>query len=129
MTARKHDHLKLLAGTARPDRAVREGPALPLFAAPPPPPAWLANIDALSEWHRLAPLLVANRLLTAGNIALFGQLCALHGRLVEMWRTGDLPHAAHLAALRSLSNALGLLSISVPAPKSNNRFLSNFKIR
>ena len=124
MTARKPDRLKLLAGTARPDRTSPGAPALPLLDAVPSAPAWLVNLDALREWHRLAPVLVANRLLHAGNLGVFGQYCALHGHLIAAWQSDLTPTAAMLSAYRALSVALGLagMALSAPADSKPNRF-------
>lgn len=126
MTARKVDYLKAITGTYRPDRAVVDGASLPALDVAPGPPSWMADTGALREWHRLAPVLTANRLLTDGNIGLFGQLCALHGKLVQMWQAGETPTAALIAAFRGLSGELGLLSMTLHAPAAKpNRFLSN----
>lgn len=130
MTARKPDYLKLLAGTARGDRVAPTTPALPPLRGVPAAPPWLTNLDAVKEWHRLAPVLTVNRLLTPGNVGLFAQMCALHGRLVEMWTGGATPTAALISAYRALCNELGLSSMTLPAPADKpNRFLTNFKRR
>lgn len=128
MTARRHDHLKLLSGTGRPDRAAPETPALPVLDAVPSAPPWLTNIDAVKEWNRLAGVLVANRLLHDGNISVFAQLCALHGRLVQIWNDRETPTAALLAGYRSLSASLGLLGMALSAHADKpNRFANNAK--
>lgn len=130
MTARRHDHLKLLSGTGRPDRAAPETSALPTLDAIPSPPTWLTSIDAVKEWNRLASVLVANRLLTSGNVGLFGQLCALHGCLIQAWASDTAPTAALISAYRSLCNELGLSSMSLPAHADKpNRFSNNAKLR
>lgn len=130
MTARRHDHLKLLSGTGRPDRAAPETPALPVLDSVPPPPLWMTNLNAMKEWNRLAPALVANRLLHEGNIAMLGQLCALHGHLVQMWIEGETPTAALLSAYRALSVALGLSSMALSPPVNKpNSFANNRRLR
>jgi hypothetical protein len=116
MTRRKSDHLKLLCGTARRDRTAPEGPALPVLTEVPQPPGWLQNIEAQREWRRLASVMTANKLLTAGNISLLGQLCGLHGQLAQAWSTGVTPTAALIASYRSLSVALGLASMNISMP-------------
>ncbi len=125
MTMRKANHLKLLAGTSRPDRIAREGPALPAVRDVPSPPSWMTNDAALEEWKKLAPLLAVNKLLTEGNVSLLGHACMLHGRLVEIWGAGEAPTAALLSAHRSICASLGLLGMNFPAAKSEkpNRFL------
>lgn len=130
MTARRPDHLKLLAGTARPDRAAPATPALPAIEAVPPPPPWMTNLHAVKEWNRLAPVLVACKLLNAGTVGLFAQMCAVHGRLVQMWAEGSTPTAALLSAYRALCNELGLSSMTLPAAvDKSNRFLNIGKRR
>lgn len=126
MTCRKPTALKLLASTARPDRIAPATSALPVLDAVPTPPSWLTNVDAVKEWRRLSPVLVATRLLHEGNVAMLGQLCALHGRLVEMWIGGKTPTAALLSAYRGLCNTLGLsgMVLAPPADKPN-RFANN----
>jgi len=126
MTYRKPASLKLLANTARPDRAESAPLALPALDSVPPAPTWMTNLDSIREWQRLAPVLTVNRLLHEGNIAMLGQLCALHGRLVEMWTGGKTPTAALLSAYRGLCNTLGLsgMALAPPADKPN-RFANN----
>jgi phage terminase small subunit len=53
---RKPAHLKVVAGTDRPDRALPSSVDLPLVEAVPEPPDWLPNAHAVKEWKRLAPL-------------------------------------------------------------------------
>lgn len=128
MSARKPTTLKLLAGTGRPDRAAPAMPALPVLDTVPSPPAWMANTVAISEWLRLAPVLVANRLLHHGNIGLLGQLCALHAHLIQAWASDTPPTAALISAFRGLAGDLGLSSMALPSPAGKmNRFSNNRK--
>ena len=125
MSARRPRAIKVLANTARRDRDSGTS-ALPPIQAAPPPPAWLTSAVAVHEWKRLAPLMIANQLLNAGNISIFGQYCALHAQLIEEWRSGGAPVAARIAALRSLAVSLGLLGFGMlPTPKPGNRFATN----
>ncbi len=126
MAARRPPSLKLIAGTSRPDRAAPVGPALPALVRVPPAPGWLPNAHATQEWRRLAPALVANKLLHAGNIGAFGQACALCGKLVALWAAGETPTAALVNAYRSLCNDLGLSGWALPAHvNKSNRFSNN----
>ena len=126
MTARRPPVLKLLAGTSRPDRAAPEGSALPALDGVPPAPGWMTNPHARREWRRLAPILTANKLLTAGNLGIFVQLCALQGRLVETWVDGATPTAALLMTHRAHCVSLGLLGMTpLPAAKPGNAFTNN----
>src|SRR5574337_105546 len=76
---RKAHNLKVVAGTARPDRIEPTGVELPLIDAAPLPPDWLPNIHAQKEWERLAPILCANKLLTEASLSTLGMLCAPSG--------------------------------------------------
>jgi hypothetical protein len=119
---RKPTHLKLLAGTARPDRVAPATPALPALDAATPP-SWLTDLTALAEFRRLAAVLTANRLLTAGNVGLLAHLVMLHTRITASWMADETPTAALLTVYRRLSGDLGLTSMPVQAPASKpNRF-------
>lgn len=124
-------HLKLLRGTLQPCRDAPGGVSLPTFAVAPEPPAWLADVTAAAEFARLSRLMTANALLSEGNVTLLAHFSMLHARICAAWAAGTTPTAATLMAFRRLASDLGLTHINAqPAPpKSNNRFLSNFKIR
>jgi len=98
---------------------------LPAINAVPSAPAWLTNMDAVREWNRLAPVLTANRLLHAGNLGLLAQLCAVHGRLVQIWSSDGRANAALVATYRMLSNSLGMLGWELPQNAKPNRFANN----
>lgn len=109
---KKPHNLKVVAGTARPDR---DGPPLvelPVVADAPPAPDWLPNSHAVREWERLAPILVANRLLTEAGLSALGQLCALHGSLVQQWAAGLPPNASMVSQYRGLANDFGLTPVA-----------------
>lgn len=108
---RKPPQLKALAGTARKDR-VRTVIDLPLVEEPPAPPAWLTNCHALDEWARLAPILLANKLLTTAGLVPLAHLCALHGAIVAEYAEGKTPTAALCAALRGLMGDFGLTPVA-----------------
>ena len=100
--------LKLLSGTVRKDRAPGESVALPAVSAVPAPPDWLPNAHAVKEWHRLAPIMVANRLVTEADLSSLGHLCAVHGKLVQLWSAGEAPTGHMLAQYNALAGAFGL---------------------
>lgn len=109
---KKPHNLKVVAGTARPDR---DGPPLvelPIVAEAPQAPDWLPNAHAVREWDRLAPILVANRLLTEAGLSALGQLCALHGSLVQQWSAGLPPNASMVSQYRGLANDFGLTPVA-----------------
>lgn len=104
---KKPHNLKVIAGTVRPDREDPQMVDLPLVVDAPPPD-WLPNAHAMKEWNRLAPMLTANRLLTEAGTSVLGQMCALHGKLVQLWSAGEAPNSSLLAQYRGLVNDFGL---------------------
>lgn len=96
--AKKPHALKVVQGTVRPDRgdAPSEIQDEPLDALPQAPD-WLPNAHAFKEWNRLGPRLLGMGLLTETSLAAFGHLCALHGKIVQMW-AADMPPTGHLYA-------------------------------
>lgn len=66
---RKPHRLKLLTGTARPDRQPKQDPATRLLEAPPPP-AHLSK-RAAAEWRRVGPAVVAIGTLSGADLRAF----------------------------------------------------------
>ena len=104
-------NLKIVGGTNRADR-ISVTVDLPPLESAPPAPDWLPNIHAVKEWERLAGFLVANRLLTAGGISALGVLCALHGKVVQLYSAGESPTGHMLAQYRALTNDFGLTPVA-----------------
>jgi phage terminase small subunit len=126
---RKPDHLKLVSGTDQPCRREPEPEVrVPALEESPEPPDWLPNAHAVKEWCVLAPIMTANRLLTDANVSALGQLCALHGKLVQLWSAGETPTGHLLAQYRNLINDFGLTPIArgrikaTGEPAKKNRF-------
>lgn len=110
---RKPTSLKVIAGTDQPCRRPETDPVdLPLTAGVPDPPDWLPNMHAVKEWNRLAPILHANKLLTEAGLSALGQLCALHGKVVQLYAAGEAPVASMVAQLRALMNDFGLTPVA-----------------
>ncbi len=129
---RKPTSLKVVAGTDRPDRDPPEAVDLPLVSDVPKAPDWLPNAHATKEWDRLAPILHANKLLTEAGLSALGQLCALHGKTVQLYAAGEAPVASMVAQLRGLMNDFGLTPVaqgkvrsSGEADKTGNAFANN----
>lgn len=129
---RKPTSLKVVAGTDRPDRDPPEAVDLPLVSGVPLAPDWLPNAHAIKEWDRLAPILHANKLLTEAGLSALGQLCALHGKTVQLYAAGEAPVASMVAQLRGLMNDFGLTPVaqgkvrsSGEADKPGNAFANN----
>lgn len=119
--------MKLISGTDQPCRRPAEPELeLPLVDAVPDPPDWLPNMHALKEWNRLAPMLVANKLLTEAAIISLAHLCALHGKIVQLYSADEAPPASMIAQHRALSNDFGLTpalrSKVTPSGSRSNRF-------
>ena len=110
---KKPSTLKAIAGTTRKDRESGGAPVdMVTLSAAPEPPDWLPNAHAVKEWRRLAPILVANKLLTEAGLSALGTLCALHGKLVQLWAAGESPNGAMLRQYRSLINDFGLTPVA-----------------
>lgn len=130
---KKPTSLKVVAGTERKDRAPAGSVELPVISEVPQPPDWLPNSHAIKEWNRLAPILVANKLLTEAGLSAFGMLCSLHGKLVQLWSAGEAPVASMVSQYRNLINDFGLTPVSQGKVKAvgetpdENKFARNGK--
>ena len=110
---RKPTSLKVVAGTDRPCRRPESAPVeMPALDHIPDPPDWLPNAHAVKEWQRLAPILTANKLLTEAGLSALGQLCALHGKVVQLYAAGEAPVASMVAQMRGLMNDFGLTPVA-----------------
>ena len=119
MNERKSPFLKSIAGTERKDR-----PYVPTseFTSPldlkklvdiPPYPQWMVSIYAREEWDRLCELLINTGMLTSESLSSLAQLCALHGKVVQIWAAGETPPMALVNQLRLFLNDFGLSPHSV----------------
>lgn len=131
---RKPVQLKAISGTVQPCRAPAINPVdLELVKSCPSAPDWLPNAHAVKEWDRLAPILTNARLLTEGGVSALGTLCALHGKLVQLWAAGEAPNASMLASYRNLINDFGLTPVAqgkvkpVGTKETENPFAKNGK--
>ncbi|MCR8961156.1 P27 family phage terminase small subunit [Variovorax sp. S2] len=104
--------LKVVSGTVQPSRDDKLSVELPPVVDVPEPPEWLPNAHAVKEWKRLAPILVANKLLTDVGLSPLGNLCALHGKMVQLWAAGEAPVASMVAQYRNLINDFGMTPVS-----------------
>jgi len=131
MSNPKPKELKILSNTVRPCRD-KATITLPVVSGVPDPPKWLPNAAAIVEFKRLATILVANKLLTEGSITSLGHLAAIHGKLIQIWSSGDTPSGFLISQYRNLINDFGLSPVSSAkigaAPvKKPNAFASNGK--
>lgn len=131
---RKPSHLKAIAGTDQPCRR-EPSPAveMPLLDAVPPAPDWMPNAHAIKEWDRIVPILIANKLLTDAALSTLAQMCALHGKIVQLYAAGESPNASMVAQYRGLANDFGLTPVAQgkvrpsgpPEEAPGNRFQKN----
>lgn len=116
---KKPHALKVVAGTDRKDRAPVNAVELPLAGEVPSAPDWLPNAHATKEWQRLAPILHGVGLLTEAGLSALGMLCALHGKLVQLWSAGESPTGHMLAQYRALVNDFGLTPVAQGKVRGN----------
>lgn len=109
---KKPPNLKAISGTARKDREAPPPVDLPLVTAIPEAPEWLPNAHAVNEWNRLAPLLHANKLLTEVALSPLAHLCALHGKIVQLWAAGEAPTGHLYAQYRALVMEFGMTPVA-----------------
>jgi len=105
---KKANHLKIISGSRRLERGTPSGVQLPPLEVAPPPPAWLLDDAAVEEWHRLAGLLTANRMLGALDLGTLAHLCAVHGQIVACYLAGITPKASLVGVYSSMAGAFGL---------------------
>lgn len=106
--SKRPGHLKVISGTSRADRAPKDVLSVPALSDIPPPVDWLPNAHAKNEWNRLAPILVRNKILAEADLSTFGHMCALHGKMVQLWAAGEAPTGHLIAQYNSLASAFGL---------------------
>lgn len=131
----KPTRLKAISGTSQPCREAKTAVVdLPVIENVPDAPDWLPNAHAYKEWDRLAPVLVANGLLTEGGISALGILCSLHGKIVQLFAAGEAPTGHMVAQYRNLINDFGLTPVAQGKvkpinanEKPKNKFSNNGK--
>lgn len=132
---RKPAALKVVAGTDRPDRKGDDPVDLPLVEDIPAAPDWLPNKHAEAEWDRLAKILFANRLLTEASLTSLAHLCALDGKIKQLYAAGETPTASMVAQLRAYQSEFGLTPVAQgkvkPAEREDkgNKFAGNGRKR
>ena len=105
---KKANHLKIISGSRRIERGAPSGIQIAPLEVAPPPPEWLLDDAAVEEWHRLASLLVANRMVAAMDLGTLAHLCAVHGQIVACYLAGITPKGSLVGVYASMSAAFGL---------------------
>lgn len=130
---KKPHALKVLSGTVQPCRIDPDDHEFQPLSEIPPPPDWLPNAHAVKEWHRLTEILFASHILTDASLSALAHLCALHGKIVQLYSAGENPNATLAGALRSMQNDFCLTPASqgrikvTGEEKTGNAFASNGK--
>lgn len=127
-TPRKPPALKSISGSREPSSPALE---LPMLTAVPPAPDWLPNAHAVNEWNRLAAILVNNGLLTEAGMSALAVLCALFGKIQQLYTAGESPTGHMIAQYRALANDFGLTPVAqgkvrrADLSSADNRFAAN----
>jgi phage terminase small subunit len=110
--AKKPEHLKVVCGTVRKDRVSIPDIEIAPIVEIPKCPDWMPNAHAIKEWDRIVPILIANKLLTEADLGTLAQMCALHGKIVQLYAAGESPGASMIGTLRTLQNDFGLSPVA-----------------
>lgn len=123
-------HLKVLAGTDRPDREVPDAPEYDLIDDFPDAPQHL-NPDGAEMWRTLGPQLVGARVLQVVDLYSLEQLCFSWQRFRQKAKAGMELTAAEDTALKALFSEFGMTpasrrKVAAGGEKSKgNRFANN----
>lgn len=107
---KKPNNLKVITGSRQPKTA--EFVDFPVLDELPEAPNWLPNPHAVKEFDKLARILHANKLLTEGGVGALAQMCALYGKMVQLWSAGETPTGHMVAQYRALVNDFGLTPVA-----------------
>lgn len=104
-------HLKVLAGTDRPDREVPDAPDYDLVEDFPDAPQHL-NPDGAEMWRNLGPQLVSARVLQVVDLYSLEQLCFAWQRFRQKAKAGMELTASEDGALKALFSEFGMTPAS-----------------
>jgi len=122
--------LKVLRGTARPDREVPDMPEFDLIEQFPPPPKHLGE-DGKEMWNNLGPQLVNAKVLQTVDLYALEQLCGYWEMVRKKMKAGMETTAAEQTALKALFSEFGMTpasrrKVSAGGEKKNrNKFSAN----
>lgn len=127
-------HLKILAGTNRPDREVQDAPEYDAVESFPDAPQHL-NVDGAEMWNNLGPQLITARVLQTVDLYSLEQLCFAWQRFRQKAKAGMELTAAEDSALKGLFSEFGMTpaarrKVAAGAEKpAGNKFANNGRKR
>lgn len=105
---RKPSNLKSISGTVQPCRVIPDGVQFEKLDELPPAPDWLPNAHAVKEWDKLVRILHASKVLTEACLSPLEMMCALRGKIVQLYHAGETPSASLINALSAMQAGFGL---------------------
>ncbi len=131
---RKPSNLKAIAGTVQPCRSVPEDVQFHVLSELPLAPDWLPNVHAVKEWDKLVRILHASNVLTEACLSPLEMMCALRGKIVQLYHAGETPSASLINALNAMQAGFGLPPAAYGKVKPSsgekekpNKFANNIK--
>ena len=131
----KPTNIKALSGTIQKCRDAAKIEAfenLKTLDELPPCPDWMPNGHAVKEWDNVGRTLMANKMLCNADLPVLAQMCALHGKVVQLYSAGEYPHASLITALLGFYRDLGMTPVSRskvkilnPDKPAGNKFAKN----
>lgn len=131
---RKPSNLKAIAGTVQPCRSVPEDVQFDVLNELPTAPDWMPNAHAVKEWDKLVKILHASNVLTEACLSPLEMMCALRGKIVQIYNAGEMPSASLINALNAMQAGFGLppsaygkVKPSSDGKEKTNKFANNGK--
>lgn len=131
---RKQANLKAISGTIQPCRSVPEDVQYETIDELPTAPDWLPNAHAVKEWDKLVRILHASNVLTEACLSPLEMMCALRGKIVQLYHAGETPSASLINALNAMQAGFGLppsaygkIKPSSDGKEKTNKFANNIK--
>lgn len=124
--------LKVISGTARPDREVPDSPEYDLIEDFPDAPIHL-TVDGAEMWNNLGPQLVNNKILQVVDLYPLEQLCVAWQMFRKKAKAEMEVTASEHQALKALFSEFGMTPasrskvVSGGDKKANNKFSTNGK--
>lgn len=131
---RKPNNLKAIAGTVQPCRSVPEDVQFDILSELPSAPDWMPNAHAVKEWDKLVRILHASKVLTEACLSPLEMMCALRGKIVQLYHAGETPSASLINALNAMQAGFGLppsaygkIKPSTDGKEKTNKFSNNIR--